>query len=297
VRVSICLAIAAESKSKGSNRSMGFWRPIKRTGLVIAVILFVLVIWMVGEASSPPIFRFAHVSLAGWPARTRPMRLVLMSDLHVSKPGDTPDRLRDTVARVNLLHPDIVLIAGDFRATGIEAAKSFSIAKTVAPLGDLRPRFETFAILGNHDYDDPQQMRRRLADQDVRLLDNEAVRVGPLGIVAVSDIFSHHADVAAAMRSWQKSGGIPIVMTHSPDVIPDLPPAITLALAGHTHCGQVSLPFYGPPTTQSRFGRRYMCGLVREGSRTSIISAGLGVSGWPIRWNARPDLWVIDVGG
>lgn len=272
-------------------------RPIKRTGLGVAVALLLLIIWMVGQASAPPVIRFAHVRLAGWPSNARPMRLILMSDLHVSRPGDTPDRLRDTIARVNNLHPDVVLIAGDFRATGIEGARSFSIAKTVAPLGDLRPRVGTYAILGNHDYDDPAQMRRRLADQDVRLLDNEAVRVGPLGIVAISDIFSHHADVGAALRSWHQSGGIPVVMTHSPDVIPDLPPAITLALAGHTHCGQVSLPIYGPPTTQSRFGRRYMCGMVREGPRTSIISAGLGVSGWPIRWNAPPDLWVVDVGG
>jgi len=297
VRARIGIAIAAESQGKGSSRSMKIWRPIKRTGLVLAMIGFVLVVWMVGQASSPPVFRFARISLPGWPSKARPMRLILMSDLHVSRPGDTPDRLRDTIARVNTLHPDIVLIAGDFRATGIEGAKSFSIAKTVAPLGDLKPRFGTFAILGNHDYDDPAQMRQRLADQDVRLLDNEAVRVGPLGIVAVSDIFSHHANVAAAMQSWRKSGGIPVVMTHSPDVIPQLPPAVTLALAGHTHCGQVSLPVFGPPTTQSRFGRRYMCGLVREGPRTSIISAGLGVSGWPIRWNAPPDLWVIDVGG
>jgi predicted MPP superfamily phosphohydrolase len=252
---------------------------------------------MVREASDPPVVRFARVKLAGWPAKVRPMRLILISDLHVSTPGDTPDRLGDTVERINTLHPDVVLIAGDFRATGIEAARSYSIAKTVAPLGGLTPRLGTFAILGNHDYDDPAQMRKRLADEDVTLLDNQSARVGPLGIVAISDIFSKHADVSAALRSWHRMGGIPIVLTHSPDVIPDLPPSVTLALAGHTHCGQVSIPFYGPPTTQSRYGRRYSCGLVREGARISIISAGLGVSGWPIRLGAPPDLWVIDVSG
>ena len=66
--------------------------------------------------------------------------------------------------------------------------------------------------------------------------------------------------------------------------------------AGHTHCGQLSLPLFGPLFTKSAYGQRHSCGIVREGSRTSLITAGLGTSVWPLRFGVPPDFWIIDIG-
>lgn len=258
-----------------------------------AVLLAGYSVWL---ASSAPVVRTLRVHLPGWPEGAPPMRLVLMSDLHVSRPGDSPARLQETVAEVNGLHPDLVLLAGDFIATDMLGARSYTASASIAPLGDLRPRLGSYAVLGNHDYRVKTWVRSALADNDIHVLDNRAARVGPLAIVGVSDAFSHHADVPRAVASWRARGGVPIVLTHSPDSIPNLPEAIHLALAGHTHCGQVSVPFFGPPITQSRFGKRYACGVVREGARVSVITAGLGTSSAPIRFAAPPDLWVLEVG-
>lgn len=269
----------------------------RRRLLALALLLASLLLaYMVRLASSAPVVRRLDVSLAGWPAGAPAMRIVLLSDLHVSRPGDTPARLAGTVARVDALRPDLVLIAGDFLSTGIVGAHSYGPGTIAHALAGLTPRLGTIAVLGNHDYAAPAAVRRALARARVRVLDNQAVRIGPIAVVGVSDAFSGHADVAAALAAWRRVGGVPVVLTHSPDIVPALPPALALVLAGHTHCGQISLPLIGPPVTQSRYGRRYACGVVREGDRVTIVSAGLGTSTLPIRLGAPPDLWLIRLG-
>ena len=155
--------------------------------------------------------------------------------------------------------------------------------------------FGVFAVLGNHDYPHPEVIRKSLAEVGVRALDNDAARAGPLAIVGIGDAFSGHDHVPTAVIAAKRVGGVPIVFTHSPDVVPDLPPALPLTLAGHTHCGQIALPMIGAPVTQSRFGQRYACGIIREGQRATIVTAGLGVSRVPFRLGASPDFWVIDL--
>jgi predicted MPP superfamily phosphohydrolase len=65
-------------------------------------------------------------------------------------------------------------------------------------------------------------------------------------------------------------------------------------LAGHTHCGQIR--FFGwAPMTNSRYGQRYACGLVRERGNALYVTAGIGTTVLPVRLGARPDLWLIEV--
>ena len=89
------------------------------------------------------------------------------------------------------------------------------------------------------------------------------------------------------------------VLTHSPDVAPDLPSSLPLVLAGHIHCGQVVLPWIGPlimraPKDHWRqlYNPRYRCGIVRDGARTTIVTADAGSGTSPIRLGAMPDWWL-----
>ena len=86
------------------------------------------------------------------------------------------------------------------------------------------------------------------------------------------------------------------MLSHSPDPFADLPPDIGLMVAGYTHCGQVSLPLIGPIVSFSDYGKRYACGLIREGGKTLIVGAGLGTSMIPLRIGAPPDMWLIELG-
>jgi predicted MPP superfamily phosphohydrolase len=123
------------------------------------------------------------------------------------------------------------------------------------------------------------------------------VRRGPVTILGADDKTYGHIDLPDLTAQAKRLGGAPIFLAHEPDTIAKLPAGIHLALAGHTHCGQVSPPPIGPIVTSSGLGRRYACGVVIEGGRTSVITAGLGASNLPIRLGASPDLWLITVSG
>ena len=251
---------------------------------------------MYWQAASDPIERRLTLAVPGWPKDAPPMRLVLLSDLHVAGPETPPARLARVVAQVNALHPDLVLIAGDFVTEKGTATRLYTPQAVIAPLAGLRPRLGTLAVMGNHDHWlDSRTVHAALAAAHITVLDNRAIRVGPLAISGVDDEITDHADVPGLVAELARSGGVPIVLSHSPDVFQQLPAAVPLTLAGHTHCGQIVLPLYGAISTASKFGERYRCGLVREGGKLLVVTAGIGASILPFRLGAPPDLWVIEL--
>jgi predicted MPP superfamily phosphohydrolase len=88
-------------------------------------------------------------------------------------------------------------------------------------------------------------------------------------------------------------GGVPVLLSHSPDPFPRVPSEVQLMLAGHTHCGQIRLPLVGAVSFMSDYGERYACGVVQEQGRTLIVSAGVGTSLLPLRLGTVPDMWLI----
>lgn len=243
-------------------------------------------------AEAKPIQRDLTVELAGLSSGTRPLKIVFLSDLHVAKFGDTPARLRETVSRVTALRPDLILLGGDFSAD--EFLGAYDLQDAVSSLGALKAPLGVLAVLGNHDNGDTYSLRAMLGHAGVQLLDNEVARAGPVTIVGISG-FTRYIGTNWIPAAVRRHGGVPIVLTHGPDIIPRLPSNIKLAMAGHTHCGQIVLPIIGPIETRSRYGGRYACGIVREDRRVSVITSGLGVSGLPLRLNAPPDFWVVTV--
>lgn len=253
--------------------------------------------WAYWTAIADPVVREAEVALPGWPEGARPVRVVLLSDLHVAGPDMPPSRLARIVGQVNALRPDIVLIAGDLVSDKRVATHIYSMAEAVAPLAALRARYASVAVLGNHDHwRDAGEARRALRDAGVILLENGAVPVGPLAIGGLDDDFTDRADLPATLAAMRRLPGARILISHSPDPFPDVPGDIGLMLAGHTHCGQIRLPIVGAPATMSEHGQRYACGVIRENGRILIVTAGLGTSGLPLRLGAIPDLWLVRIG-
>ncbi len=87
-----------------------------------------------------------------------------------------------------------------------------------------------------------------------------------------------------------------ILMVHEPDIFVRVPKRATLTLAGHTHGGQVLLPFVGRPIVPSAYGQRFAYGHIVEGGRNMIVSSGLGLTGLPIRFGVPPEIALITVG-
>lgn len=268
-----------------------------RLALAAALAGAALLAWSYGSAVSDPVVREARVAIAGWPSKTPPLRLLLLSDIHVGGPDMPPARVGRIVEQINRLKPDIVLIAGDLVTDKRLATRYYSHDEAVAPLAALRPRLATIAVLGNHDHwRDAPAARRALARAGIRLLENQAVQIGPLAVGGLDDDFTGRADLPATLAALRRLKGPKLILSHSPDPFAYPAPDVFLMLAGHTHCGQIAPPFIGPLSTMSDHGRRYACGRVRENGRTLVVTAGLGTSGVPLRLGAVPDMWLVEVG-
>jgi uncharacterized protein len=84
-----------------------------------------------------------------------------------------------------------------------------------------------------------------------------------------------------------------ILLTHNPDIFPGVPTRVALTLAGHTHGGQVRLPFVGRPIVPSQFKQRYAAGHLTEDGRQLFVATGVGTSILPVRFRVPPAVTVL----
>lgn len=245
--------------------------------------------------AEPEVLRLT-AQLDGVPAGTPPLRLLLLSDIHVAGPDMSPERLARIVEQANALRPDVVLIAGDFVSEKRTATRLYSAEAAIAPLAALKAPLGKIAVPGNHDHwFGIAAIRRELEQAGFIVLANAAVRMGPLAIGGIDDDYTGHADLPATLAAVNRLGGGRVLLSHSPDPFPDLPAGFGLMLAGHTHCGQIRYPWGGSPATMSAYGDRYACGAVPEKRNLLVTTAGLGTSVLPFRLFSRPEMWLIEV--
>lgn len=256
-----------------------------------------LVFYAHSEAMRDPVVRTATIKLPNWPAGAKPVRAVLISDIHLDNAAMDEARLARIVAQINALKPDIVLLAGDY-IYGHDPVGAAKYGWGLAALTKLRAPLGVVAVLGNHDqWTGAGVVRDQLTRAGVTVIENDAITRGPLAIGGVGDDFSGHDNLPATLARLRTLAGARLLLTHSPDIAPDMPADTTLLLAGHTHCGQVVLPLLGPVSDVSKYGERYRCGIRVEGKRTIVVTAGLGTSGpMALRLNAPPDLWLVTLG-
>ncbi|MHA6722122.1 metallophosphoesterase [Sphingomonas sp. RS2018] len=272
---------------------------LRRLALLVLLVIALVVLAgaaMFANARADPVVRRADITLPGWPDDTHPVTLALVSDIHIGSPAMDAARLARIVARLNALHPDMVVIAGDFIAGHDPHAAARVAPELTAPLSRLRAPLGTIAVLGNHDHwTGATAVLAALRRAGVTVLENAAVRRGPLSVGGIGDRFTGHDRIAPTLAAMRSLGGARVVLTHGPDLVPDLPRDMRLVLAGHTHCGQGVI--FGHAVGSQPYAPRYRCGLIREGGRAVVVTAGLGTSVVPLRLNAPPDVWLLTLRG
>ena len=105
------------------------------------------------------------------------------------------------------------------------------------------------------------------------------------------------SDVSRALSAVPSDATRIIALTHNPDLFPQVPARVTMTLAGHTHGGQVRLPFWGSPVVPSRFGQRYAAGHVIENGRHLFVTTGIGTSIIPVRFGVPPSIALLTLTG
>jgi predicted MPP superfamily phosphohydrolase len=278
--------------SQGPRTRQRRWRHVVAAALGLVLLAGLEKAWH--DTLDDPLVRRESLPMPGLSPEAGPLRLLLMSDLHVAAPDMPPDRLARIVTQMNALHPDMVLITGDFISDRKLATRHYTYDEALAPLAGLRPRWGTVAVLGNHDYArDPVAARAALLRRGIHVLTNEAIRLGPLTLGGLGDLGSEDAKLSATVNAMRHLGPPYVLLAHEPDKFNDLAGDVSLMLAGHTHCGQVVPPFLGPVVTGSSFGQRYACGIVGEHNAHLVVTAGLGTSDLPIRFGAHTDVWLL----
>lgn len=227
-------------------------------------------------------------------------RIAFASDFHL-KSKFKERQLRGTVKALQALAPDVLMLGGDYQE-GCEYAEPL-----FAELARVSPPDGVYAVLGNNDYERcTEQIRASMLRYGVRLLEGEVdtLRRGDGYIVVwganpyagrypTSPVKS--IPLSVPDNDLENSDSFIVLLTHTPDYVeePEVA-AADMALAGHTHGGQVTLLGLYAPVTASRYGTRFRTGL-RHNSRGMpiIISGGLGTSRYPIRFCAPTDVVVV----
>lgn len=246
-----------------------------------------------------------------WPKRNKPLRIAALADLHACEPWMPLARIEEIVRVANALKPDLVVLLGDYVAgirrfrTGVVPMHDWSAA-----LGKLEAPLGTYAVLGNHDWwTDAEAVRQALSTRGIPVLENEARRLtapdggafwlaglgDQLARIRGRDGFEGVHDLGKTMRAVTDEAPV-ILLAHEPDIFPEVPDRVSLTLCGHTHGGQVRLPFLGAPVVPSRFGQRYAYGHIVEAGRHLVVSAGLGCSVLPVRFGAPPEIALLELG-
>lgn len=239
------------------------------------------------------------VVIPGLPRSLEGLRVGVMSDFHV---GDyvSPEFVAGAVAIMNSLRPDMVLLPGDFFQDTPEQAEACADA-----LSDLIANLGVFACPGNHDHHlDLRKTSVPLGRAGVDLLVNEsrsiAYGAASLRLVGLDSVTEGLADHYRALRSVPEDE-MAFVLVHEPDHADFLAQSsghhLPLQISGHSHGGQVRLPFLGAPILPS-LAHHYPRGLRRvEGTHRQIFtSTGVGVS-VPVRVNCPPEVALLTLHG
>ena len=245
--------------------------------------------------------REVPVEVPGWPDALADLRVALVSDLHAGAPHVDERRVARVVQAVNNARPDVVALLGDYVDPDVALGDRVEPEDVAEQLGSLAAPLGVFAVLGNHDWlENGERVRHALREQRIEVLENDAASVDLAGevlwVVGLADAITRTPDVTTPFSLVPQRAPL-IVLTHNPDLFPKLPERPLLALAGHTHGGQVNLPLAREHVIPSVYGDRYAGGLFRRGERVMYVSRGIGTSWLPIRFAAAPEVVMLTVAG
>jgi predicted MPP superfamily phosphohydrolase len=233
-----------------------------------------------------------EVRVSGLDARFDGLRIAHLSDLHVGTL--TPKSWGLAWSRAaNRRAPDLAVVTGDMVTSGTDYHEH--VADVV---GALRAKVGVFASMGNHDYfGEGEPLISLLRDRGVRVLRNDGVRVerdgAVLWLAAIDDTWTRRDDLALALRD-RPSGATTVLLAHDPARFDQAAEAgVELVLSGHTHGGQIAVPFLSRALGLANLAHRYRVGFYTRDRSTLHVSPGLGTTGPPLRIGVAPEVTIL----
>lgn len=248
-----------------------------------------LVVCAYGVLVRRRVFQVLHLELRvkALPPAFEGFTIAHLSDLHIG--ALTPEAWGHRWVRAaNAFGADLAVVTGDLVTSG--TAFHEDIARVV---GALRARDGVFVSMGNHDYfGEGEPLVSLLTAGGARVLRNEGVVLtrgdARLYLAAIDDTWTRRADLELALA--ERPAGAPcVLLAHDPEMFPKAAArGVDVTLSGHTHGGQIAVPFLAERFSLATLAHTFNLGVYRDGDATLYVHPGLGTTGPPIRLGAAP---------
>jgi len=235
--------------------------------------------------------RTIDIGLKNVSLQAQELKIVQISDIHFKTFNRLPRKLIEMLTR---LKPDYLLITGDiinWDVKDLEGLKDFLHNLNNVPIK------KTFAVFGNHEY-----LSRKfhiiegiLNDSGIEFLHNRNVFLDEeINLVGVDDPHLELDDLAAATKGIQVDFPT-ICLAHSPEIFSRFNIKNSLVLSGHTHGGQIGIPFLVNLISPLRHDKVYLRGLFEKEESTLYVNQGIGTTFIPIRLNSFPEITIVEL--
>lgn len=267
---------------------MTVWRGLLLTLLALAV-------WSFGI--EPGWLQERQLTVASPRWSLPPLKIAVAADWHVGAPHAGLGMVHQAVDQINAGRPDLILLPGDFVIQGVLGGTPVAGEEIARALSRLQAPLGVYATLGNHDWWlDEGKIAAALTQAGITVLENQAVRLShqgqPFWLVGIGDDMTQHAAPQQALAKVPAEAPI-IAMMHDPATAPQLPARTAVAVAGHTHGGQVRLPLIGALITPGRAPREHAYGWIPSQAVPTYVTSGIGTSILPVRFNCPPETALI----
>lgn len=224
------------------------------------------------------------------PGLSRPTTIIVLSDFHAGSHANDRERLAAIFNEVRARSCDMVFVLGDVvnvQPFGGGRIRPEVTAELLAPLASEKP---TIAVLGNHDIEYGRgDVAKSLMAVGIDVLRNKSRRVAGLMVAGVDDYATGDPDIERTLRDIPEDEPVAL-LAHDPASFGTFTRRKVITFSGHTHGGQICLPIIGPIVNASTAPLRWTRGHIVEDGRHLVVSAGLGTSGLPFRFNCPPEV-------
>lgn len=252
------------------------------------------------EPNRPRVAR-QEITLRRWPAPLNGFTIGLLSDFHYDAYFSVHP-LRAAIGMVRDLHPDLIALTGDFVSVpwiGEPTSQVHYAEPCALLLKELQAPHGVWAVLGNHDVaSDPDRVTDALTSHGIPVLANQAVPIERNGarfwLAGVDDILGGAPDLHTALLKIPTDEAV-VLMAHEPDFADYVCRySVDLQLSGHSHGGQVKLPFLRP-LYLPELAKKYIRGSYKIKELALYTNPGIGTVGIPVRFNCPPEVTLLTI--
>lgn len=234
-----------------------------------------------------------NIYISGLPDDFDGFKICQLTDVHHG-PLISINFIEKVIEKVKQLKPDAVVLTGDY----VSSSPKY-IRPVINAFGKLNAPFGTYAVLGNHDHWEGEELCiRNFKRNKIPLLTNTNAVITKRGSICIAGVGDYMEDIQEPEKAFK---GIPddmprILLSHHPDYSEEIPKDIRvdLVISGHTHGGQVQIPMLGiAPIIPSKYGQKYANGLVKNSKTQVYVSRGVGMIGIPVRFSCPPEIALL----